>query len=200
MADRAPRGALRRQILAATASLLAEHGDPRDVAIDDVVAAVGCTPPSLYYYFPTKQALLHEVCRTQYEEFAQTIEPGLPEDALDELVERGVAYLDWAVTNPAMYRVLFLDRPVEAGDPIAGPVDPSAAAGLGELIGNILRAQEAGVLVAGDPLSIAVRLWSVVHGIASLVVVNPDLPLELAKSVLAQNTMAVIADLRPRPT
>ncbi len=56
MSRRQRRGALRQAILDTADELLFTLGDARDVSIEAIVAAVGCTPPALYHYFPS---LLH---------------------------------------------------------------------------------------------------------------------------------------------
>ena len=104
------------------------------------VEAVGCTPPALYYYFPSKERLLHEVCRRQYRQFAEALEGQIARTgtAINELVARGHAYLDWAVSHPEHYRILFM-TPV--GSPSApDDADPRESAGVAKLIAQSRRA------------------------------------------------------------
>ena len=77
--SRRPKGELRERILAATIDLLHERSDPALVSIDAVVTAVGCTPPALYYYFPTKESLLSEACRIEYAAFAADLDAATPQ-------------------------------------------------------------------------------------------------------------------------
>lgn len=186
------RGELRNEIIDAADRLLLETADTREVSIDAVVDAVGCTPPALYYYFPSKDLLLWEVCRRRYEAFAAELEASIPAtaDALAELLARGHAYLDWAVAHPEHYRLLFMT----ALDPPAhvAAVDPSQSAGLAELIDNVERAVAAGLLNPGDSLAMALALWSTVHGMASLAVVNPSLPRAFAHATIELTGRAVL--------
>lgn len=195
---RRPRGQLRDAILDATAELIAAREDPAAVAIADVVSAAGCTPPSLYYYFPTKEHLVQAACRRAYDEFAAAVEASLPRgDPRAELVARGHAYLTWATGHPGMYRALFLHRAPAADVGDEPPADPRRSAGLRELIANVERAIGAGVLRDGDALTTAFALWSVVHGVASLAVVNPDVPDDLVRHTLDTTTAALIEHLGP---
>ncbi len=198
MANRRHRGALRQEILDAADRLLFELGDAHDVSIEAVVDAVGCTPPALYYYFPSKERLLAEVCRRQYQRFAESLEAGLPRTgtAIDELVARGHAYVDWAVTHPEHYRILFM-TPM-APPPTPDDADPRQSAGLAELIGNLERGIAEGSIQSGDPLFMALMLWSTVHGIASLAVANPVLPGDLAHAVVERTSRSVIEGLTAR--
>lgn len=195
MADRRHRGALRQEILDAADRLLFELGDAHDVSIESVVDAVGCTPPALYYYYPSKEHLLAEVCRRQFRRFAEELEAEITASgtAVDQLRARGHAYLDWAVTHPEHYRILFM-TPV-ASTSGAEDADPRQGAGLAELIGNLERGIAEGAIRAGDPLVMALMLWSTVHGMASLAVANPALPRDLAHAVVERTSDSVIGGL-----
>ena len=189
---RLPRGQLREMILDATDRLLFETGNVDAVSIDAVVDAVGCTPPALYYYFPTKDALVHEVGQRRYERFAEDLEGSLPttDDPIVELKARGHAYLDWGVGHPVHYRVLFMTPlPPPSGE---DPDDPSGAPGLAELIDNLDRAAAAGLITPADPLEMALAFWSIVHGITSLTITNPELPAEVMHGILEITGAAVI--------
>ncbi len=153
---------------------------------------MGCTPPALYHYFPTKEHLLLETCRRQYRRFALDLEAALPPtgDPLEELRARGHAYLDWGLAHPEHYRLLFMTA--VAAPPADQVVDPRRSSGLAELLGNLERAVEGGQLAQGDPLEMALALWSAVHGITSLAIVNPDLPPEFAHAVLDRTSRALL--------
>lgn len=195
MATRKPRGRLKEEILDIADGLLLERGDAHEISIDAVVEAVGCTPPALYYYFPSKEQLLFEVCRRRYSQFAAELEASIPaaEDPIAELVARGHAYLDWAVAHPEHYRLLFMTATGSAPD--GREADPRQGAGLAELIDNLQRAVASGRLAPGDPLQMAVALWSTVHGIASLLVANPAIPAEFGHSIVELTATAVLRAL-----
>lgn len=195
MPTRRPRGKLREEILDAADRMLIETGDAHEVSIEAVVEEVGCTPPALYYYFPSKEQLLVEVCRRQYDRFGQELEASIPDtdDPIAELVSRGHAYLDWAIAHPEHYRLLFMTT---AGGPSEDQeADPRQASGLRELIDNIERAITAGALVPMDSLQIAFTLWSTVHGVASLAVTNPAVPTEMAHMAVEVTSRAVLSAL-----
>jgi len=195
MSRRQRRGALRQAILDTADELLFTLGDARDVSIEAIVAAVGCTPPALYHYFPSKDELLLEVCRRRYEDFAVALEADLPRHGspVDELIARGHAYLDWAVTHPEHYRILFM-TPVAASQATAA-ADPLQGAGLAELVTNLRRAMDEGAIARVDPLPAVLALWSAVHGMASLAVANPTLPRDLAHAVVELTGRSIVTTL-----
>jgi hypothetical protein len=139
--------------------------------------------------------LLAEVSRRQYRRFADTLEAKLPRiaTAVDELIARGHAYLEWAVTHPEHYRILFMTPPASQATP--DDAEPRQAAGLAELIGNLERGIAEGSFEPGDPLLMALMLWSTVHGMASLAVANPALPRDLAHVVVELTGRSVIGSL-----
>lgn len=179
---RLPPGELRSKILEATIAAMRRTSDPRSISIDEVVTAVGCTPPALYHYFPTKDHLLLEAARQQYVAFAADLEAATPQsgDALVDLRARGEAYLAWARQHPAVYRHLFMTR-LDLDDPEAVPRPPDAVPdfrevpGLSALVSDVERANDAGHDL-GDPQLTAFALWAVVHGFASLAITEPDIP------------------------
>ena len=197
---RRPPGELRAAILDATITLLRERQDPALVSVDAVVSAVGCSPPALYYYFPTKEKLVWEACRFQYAAFAADLESMTThsDDPLSDLRTRGEAYLRWAREHPASYRQLFM-TPLDVSDPAAAPLPPGAVPdfreipGLDALVGDLERVNDAGVPV-GDPTLAAFALWAIVHGFASLSVTEPDIP---ADFLLAGLNRAYLGLLNP---
>ncbi len=194
---RRPRGQLKEMILDATDGLLFATGDVHAVSIDAVVQAVDCTPPALYYYFPTKENLIFEAGQRQYQRFAADLQTSLPdtEDPLIELRARGHAYLDWGVAHPEHYRILFMTPyPPYSG---AETLDPRDAHGLKELIDNLARATEVGLMRPADPWETALAFWSIVHGITALAIINPFIPADFTHSTLATTSEALIQRYSP---
>jgi AcrR family transcriptional regulator len=197
MARRAP-GELRGEILAATIELLRRHQDPALVSVDAVVTAVGCSPPALYYYFPTKDHLLWEACRVQYAAFAADLESLTPhsDDPLADLRGRGEACLAWARAHPATYRQLFM-TPMNLLDPRPGATPPGElpdfheVPGLDGLVRDLERAAAAGAPI-GDPSLAAFALWGIVHGFACLSITEPDIPFDFLVAGLHRASTGVL--------
>lgn len=187
---------LRAALVAATLQLLEETGDPDAVTVAAIIAEVGCSPPTLYHYWPTRELLLREASADGYAEFrrSQAQATRREADPLDRIRLRGQAYLEFAFAKPSLFRVLFMDRPVP-GQPPADPDDPGP--GLADLTADVSKAMAAGQLASADPLLVAVGLWAAVHGIAALWVNSPELPRDLARSVAAMQTDALLAGYSP---
>ncbi|MFT4294450.1 MAG: TetR/AcrR family transcriptional regulator [Micropruina sp.] len=188
---RRPRGQLRREILDTVIELLIDTGEVESVSIDAVVERVGCTPPALYYYFPTKTDLLRQACDVEFGKLADVIEEGVADVAggsLARLARRGQTLLHWASEHPALYRVLFMGsgrQAVMSGDGVVS--DPSLRA----MAGNIQTAINEGLVVPQDVRLLTLTLWGVTHGYASLAVSFPTIPLSALDSALALAVEAV---------
>jgi AcrR family transcriptional regulator len=123
---------VRGAILGAALRQLEETGSPDRVTIAAIVAEAGCTPPSLYHYWPTREQLLHEASERGWAQFragqATAVRDTTNGDDLQDPVERlrlrGRAYLEFALARPALFRVLFLQPP--ATPPSSPPAKPSA--------------------------------------------------------------------------
>jgi AcrR family transcriptional regulator len=187
---------LRAALVAATLRLLEQSGDPAAVTVAAIVAEVGCTPPTLYHYWPKRELLLREASAAGYAEFrrSQAQAASKKTDALGRIRLRGEAYLEFAFAKPSLFRVLFLDRPV-AEQAAATVEDPGQ--GLADLAADVSAAMTAGQLAADHPLHVAVGLWAAVHGIAALWVAAPELPRELARAVAAKQSDALLAGYSP---
>jgi AcrR family transcriptional regulator len=174
---------------------LIETGSPDRVTIATIVKEAGCTPPSLYHYWSTRDLLLKEASASGWAQFRVSQTDAVADDLspVERLRLRGRAYLEFALAEPALFRVLFLEPPA------AGPGEPPPETGsaLGDLVADVTAAMASGKLRIADPLTTALVLWSAMHGVAALWAVNPNLPTVLAHSVgdLAQN--AVLIGLAP---
>ena len=179
---RARRGegdALRDEILAAAARLLAERGDESLVSIRAVAEAVGVTPPSIYLHFADKDALIVEVCEQLFREFDadQEAAGAAHADPLESLKARGRAYVAFGLANPEAYRILFMTRSTRTID-FADPTEasPAGVTALLHFVEAVRRCVDAGAFAPLDPMLIALQLWTVIHGLVSLVICEQGFP------------------------
>lgn len=192
---RRPRGQLRLDILRTVIELLIETGDVDAVSIDSVVDRVGCTPPALYYYFPTKTDLLREACETEFrrlaDEIGSEVDQG-PGGHIWRLRMRGVALLRFAKEHPALYRVLFMGPgrdDLTSGEALAD--DPSLMA----TRQNLKDAMDDGLMHPVDPDLMTLTLWGMTHGYAALSVSFPKVPLEALMAAFGKASEAMSATI-----
>lgn len=198
---------VRGAILAAALRQLEASGSPDRVTIAAIVAEAGCTPPSLYHYWPGRVPLLHEASTLGWAQFrADQRNAATGHDPIERLRSRGRAYLDFALGRPALFRVLFLEP--GAASPPDSPAamrdrpetSPTPGDALQELLADVAAAMAAGTLRPADPLTTGLALWSAVHGVAALWAANSELPTGLAHAVAELAQDAVLIGLATAPT
>ena len=166
--ERYHHGNLREALLEAALDLITERG-PAGFTFAEVARLVGVSPAAPYRHFRDRTVLLAEVARRGFRQFeadlVQAWNDGRPEP-LRALINCGRAYLEFARRQPAYYSAMF-----EAGPP---PETDSDLAQAGERALAVLRTA-AETLWAKEPKSqrpppqmVALHLWSLAHGIASL--------------------------------
>ena len=79
----------------------------------------------------------------------------------------GKAYVQWAISHPDYYQVMFGSELDKTGSP---EVLAAGARAFDDLLDTIKRCQETGLLPAGDPHATAGPIWSLLHGISTLTI------------------------------
>jgi len=155
--------------------LFAERG-VESVSLKEIADAVGCRAPALYRYFPDKDALLLAVHDEGFRRlYAAKLETEGADDPtpFERLRLGGLAYVRFALDNPALYELMFVERGpfrrleairAEGGE---APVD-YAMRSLEFLRESIVGCQRDGYLTGLDPDIAAFTFWSAVHGAISL--------------------------------
>ncbi|GAB2471371.1 TetR/AcrR family transcriptional regulator [Jatrophihabitans fulvus] len=177
---RNPRGSgeqLRAEIVAATGELLAASGSSAAVSIRAVSERVGVTPPSIYLHFADKDALLDAVVADVFaalDDAMLTAGEGVP-DPIDRMCAFGLAYVRFAVEHPEHYRLATMERHPHQGE--ASEVDDVLADNAFVHFVDVVRECIAdGLFPAADAVQIALRMWTVAHGIAALMITKPFVP------------------------
>ncbi|HWB66778.1 MAG TPA: TetR/AcrR family transcriptional regulator [Mycobacteriales bacterium] len=173
---RAPRGSgeqLRVEIITAARRLLAEAGDADAVSMRAVADAVGVTSPSLYLHFADKDALIAAVVADVFTELdAAMLEAadGIT-DPLERLRAFGLAYVRFALSHPQHYRIAVMDPcPTPDVDRVL------ASSAFTHFQQAVTACMDAGIFAPDDPLPITLELWTVAHGVASLMITKPFMP------------------------
>lgn len=161
-------GDLKEALVRAALELIAEKG-PAGFTFADAARWAGVSPAAPYRHFRDRDELLADVARRGFEQFTLALtkawDDGKP-DLMSAFDRLGKSYLDFAKREPSYYSAMF-----EAGVPI--DADPQLRA-VSEAAFAVLRGA-AEKLVAGMPpkgrppaLMVALHIWSMTHGIASL--------------------------------
>jgi AcrR family transcriptional regulator len=161
-------GNLREALVEAALRLIREKG-PGGFTVAEAARAAGVSPAAPYRHFRDGQDLLADVALRGFQRFAAALRSAWDEGRPDPgtaFEQLGRAYLAFAHDEPAYYAAMF-----EAGVPIA---DYPALARAGDDAFAVLR-EAAEMLCAAlpkskrpPPLMVALHVWSLAHGIASL--------------------------------
>jgi len=170
--SRGPRGYhhgnLREALIRAALDLIAQKG-PAGFTFAEAARWAGVSPAAPYRHFRDRDELLANVALRGFEQFeaalARAWDEGRPDvfAALDRL---GKAYLDFARTEQAYYSAMF-----EAGIPLDASPELREA---GERAFAVLRSvadklcQQVPAARRPPALMLALHIWSMAHGVASL--------------------------------
>jgi AcrR family transcriptional regulator len=161
-------GNLKEALLRAALELIAQKG-PAGFTFAEAARSAGVSPAAPYRHFRDRDDLLANVALRGFEQFemalARAWDDGRP-DALTALERMGKRYLTFARTEPAYYSAMF-----ESGIPPGSTPELRAA---GERAFAVLRDAAEKVCAYLPPhgrpptLMVALHIWSISHGIASL--------------------------------
>jgi AcrR family transcriptional regulator len=160
-------GALRETLLQATLELIESEGIGA-VSLRQVARTAGVSPGAPYHHFPDRAALLTALADEGFRRLATALAEAhdaaaTPSAALEALIN---GYVTFARNNPAYFRVMFrpeLTRPHKSPD---GMQAGEAAFGvLDRTVDECLSANE---VTTVDRHVLAISLWSLAHGYASL--------------------------------
>lgn len=188
----AERVRLKDELLSVAERLLQENGYA-GFSLRQVAEETGYTPTTIYRYFRDRDELLQHVLNRWFDRFAAALDTAdrSATDPHERLLAMSAAYIRFAITNPAVYRVMFLER-MDIGVLPEGEHfrdDPA----FGVLIRATQALHDAGGTGGLDVMSAAMLMWVGVHGVAAMAVCSDmleDIGAERLGMLVARNTLA----------
>ncbi len=158
--------AVRLRLLDRAAEIVFERG-VEALNLRRLAADAGTSTTAVYSLFGNKAGLVDALFREATRRFAArlaTVEPTA--DPVSDVVRLGIAYRDYALTDPHLYAIMFARR---TGDlDLADERGDEAAATIAPLVDAVRRGQEAGLLADVPAERIALACWGIAHGLVSL--------------------------------
>lgn len=161
-------GNLREALIEAALALIPESG-PLGFTFAEAARQAGVSPAAPYRHFRDRDHLLADIAQQGFDRFAEALTAAWSDGAPDPMTafcNIGKAYLTFARTQPGYYAAMF-----EAG--IALDATPELREASDRAFGILRDAAER--IIAGLPqgkrppaLMVALHVWSLSHGIASL--------------------------------
>ena len=152
-------GDLRAACLRAALELL-EEGGTRALSLRAVARRAGVAPSAPYRHYADRDALVSAVSAVGYRRLAEYLAaaspaPGTP----DDLAAVAVAYVQFALKQPALFRVMF-------GEPCDR--DSSERVAATGAISAYVAAIVSRCFPGAEPRDLSVAVWALVHGLAFL--------------------------------
>jgi len=161
-------GELREALISATRKLVEERG-AENFTLADACRAAGVTTAAPYRHFQGKQEILAEIASRGFDELksgAMAVIAAKGEGTLEAIIALGQAYVAFAVTETAVFRLMFGQEPsLKKAKDVVGTGHDCFAHLIDQIALYCKRNK-----VRGDAQEIALKLWTFVHGAASLLI------------------------------
>lgn len=161
---------VRSLILEESMKLFVEEGFSK-VSVRKIAGRVQYSPTTLYLYFKDKNEILFYCCESGFKKMLEhNIALGLISDPIERLHQMGVNYLNFGLENPEYYDLMFIQEA-----PMSALIDMGAGWSSGDQALEALKmivqdAMDKGVLVPAKVETVAMAVWSMVHGLVSLAI------------------------------
>ncbi len=182
---------MRKIILKAAMELFVKEGYS-GVSIRKIAEKIEYSPGSIYTYFADKDSIFYALHVEGFEILYQKqISSQAINDPRERLLAQGRAYIEFALKNQEYYDIMFIMR--ESIELICKEEDRDWTHGQRSydlLKRNVAECQAAGMFKGQNIDSVAFLLWSVVHGIASIIIRRGD----AMKNLNIQDNKQIIED------
>lgn len=166
-------GHLREALILAARTLIAENG-PQGFTLADAAKHSGVSAAAPYRHFRDKKALIAAVAREGFRVFTERMAKAFAagKTSQDGFMRMGRAYLDFARGEPGYYQAIFASG--LAHEDIAVPGAPSGPL---EALEKAIADQTDRWIDPKTARILALEVWALSHGIASLAAANELSPL-----------------------
>jgi AcrR family transcriptional regulator len=171
---------LRDACVEAAREVIAQEGIEH-LSLRDVARRLGVSHQAPYRHFPTREHLLAEVMRRCYAQFSEHLQDRpSPSDPHADLHALGERYLDFALSHPLEYRLMFnTPWPKTAEQPELVDHANQAFDTLRRVMSRVHGVKSPTQAVDLDALFV----WSTMHGLAGILSANCTTHLTLAPTV-----------------
>jgi AcrR family transcriptional regulator len=156
-------------ILEEAMKLIIEEGYD-NITMRKIADRIEYSPTTIYLYFKDKSEIHYSLINMAFDKFyeAQLSVQNIA-DSKERLLAHGIAYVKFALDNPGYYDLMFILK--EPQDNMTCPDDWKTSTRTYDLLkSNIKQCMDDGYIEVTDIEVAAFSLWSLVHGIASLMI------------------------------
>ncbi len=156
---------------------------------------LGVTAPALYAHVADKRDLLQGIVEHEIDVLIENFRAVEGETPIERLEAMSLAYIDYGMQNPDLFRAMFLFRPELTSESRAG--EPALGCRVHDAYADEVRAaQKAGELEDGDVDLTALTLWTTAHGVVTTLLTGPILDGELKAKLAESAVKTMLTGLR----
>lgn len=165
----------RGEILIAAAKIFNSLGYD-GATIRRIADEVGLSSTALYMHFRDKDEILVEICEGAMEKLLTLTNEiaGRRAPAVDRLRAMIEAYVAFSLDEPSTYRLVFCSNGRHLSPRSQELVEKLGDRAFGKLLAVVTEIADEGRLRKGTPSTAAQVIWAAGHGLASLLVTQPD--------------------------
>jgi AcrR family transcriptional regulator len=157
---------LRPALIEAAARLIATEGSD-GLTLRRVADEVGTSTMAIYTHFGGMPELRRALRREGFARLAaRAAQKGESDDPVADLARLGLAYHEQAMSEPHLYRVMYMEQPLDAADAAAGSETFSI------LIAGVERCIGSGRFEPANAVELATQFWAFGHGVVALELAN----------------------------
>ena len=178
MASRSSGDGPRERLLEAAFRKLEADG-PEALKARTLTAEIGASTMAVYTHFGGMPGLIDAMVRDGLARFAAHVRarPPLPDDPMADLISGGLAWVEFALSNSQLYRLIFglssgaqLREAAPALDAAAAWRLPEGVDAFSILLASVQRVIDAGEIRPQDPRTAAIQVLSATHGYVALTI------------------------------
>jgi AcrR family transcriptional regulator len=160
---------MRGRILESAHKLFLDRGFD-DISIRNIAEAIEYSPATIYLYFKDKNEIIHALHQDGFrllnEHFRHLAAFPHP---FERLIEMGKAYIRFATSHPQVYDLLFMrSEPMEHVIQCLHDEWKEGDRAFDTLKQTVVQCQQAGYFPGFESQSLAMMIWSSIHGICAL--------------------------------
>ena len=183
--------AFRERLCDVAEEKFAAHGAD-GVTLRELADALGVSPMTPYRYFKDKDAILAAVRARAFNRFAEAMEVAETKRTVRKTAFTGVLYVDWAMANPAAYRLMFDTQQPTAND---YPELVAAMARARGTMTTVWKQLQADNTFKGDIELAGHLMWAAQHGVVMLQLAGLLKPSQDARKLAKRMIEAIARDL-----
>lgn len=141
-----------------------EQGSAESLSLREIARDIGVSATAIYRHFPDKDSLLAALAAEGLAKLAREQKLAGVAGGRQGFAEMGRAYVRFAMNNPALFRLIYSSLPPAADPNCANPEDSP-----GWLLRQTVTDLAGPNTTPGQRHAAILRAWSVVHGLAMLI-------------------------------